>query len=66
MSTRPGPTTAPIQSMPEGAWYDRLIAPKVDPNPNAQDLGGADAVQAATDEPPCAASYIDAGPPSPP
>ena len=33
MPARPGPDTAPIRSVSAGAWYDRLIAQKVTPNP---------------------------------
>ena len=35
---RPEPTTAPIWSMSEGAWYDRPIAQKVTPNPTPKIL----------------------------
>ena len=38
MPLRPGPATAPIQSMSEGAWYERLMARKVTPNPTPKIL----------------------------
>ena len=36
--SRPETTTAPIASMSEGAWYDRIIARKVTPNPTPKIL----------------------------
>ena len=38
MPSRPGHATAPIRSVSEGAWYDRLIARKMNPNPTPKIL----------------------------
>ena len=38
MPSQPGFDTAPIRSVSAGAWYDRLIARKVTPNPTPKIL----------------------------